>query len=43
MEKRKRGLFFYGWVIVAVTFIALLGSAGVRNAACAMVVPLAQS
>lgn len=40
MEKRKRGLFFYGWVIVAVTFIALLGSAGVRNAAGVMVVPL---
>jgi sugar phosphate permease len=40
MEKRKRGLFFYGWIIVAVTFIALLGSAGVRNSAGVMVVPL---
>jgi sugar phosphate permease len=39
MEKRKR-IFFYGWIIVAVTFLALLGSAGVRNAAGVMVVPL---
>jgi sugar phosphate permease len=39
MDTRKNG-FFYGWIIVVVTFLVLLGSAGVRNATGVLILPL---
>jgi MFS family permease len=35
-----RGEFYYGWVIVAITALILIGAAGVRSAAGVMILPM---
>ena len=40
MQKAVGGRFYYGWVVVAVVFLALLVSAGVRAAPAVLINPL---
>ena len=35
-----RGEFFYGWVIVGITVVVLIGAAGIRSAAGVMILPM---
>jgi MFS family permease len=35
-----RGDFFYGWVIVGITVVVLIGAAGIRSAAGVMILPM---
>ncbi len=40
MQRVLRGEFFYGWVVVAVTALVLIGSAGIRSAPGVMLLPI---
>ena len=40
LQKAIGGRFYYGWVVVAVVFLALLVSAGVRAAPAVLINPL---
>jgi MFS family permease len=40
VERAWRGRLFYGWIVVAVTFLTLLAAAGVRSAPGVLMVPL---
>jgi hypothetical protein len=40
LDKVLGGLFYYGWAVVAVVFLALLTSAGVRAAPAVLINPL---
>jgi sugar phosphate permease len=43
IARRVAGRFHYGWVVAAVTFLALLAAAGVRATPSVLIVPLEQT
>src|SRR5690348_9091434 len=40
LAKRTRSRLYYGWIITAVTFLALLATAGMRSTPGVLMVPL---
>ncbi len=42
VSRAGRGEFYYGWVIVAITALILIGAAGIRSAAGVMILPMAR-
>ncbi|MEI7770948.1 MAG: hypothetical protein WCI67_13200, partial [Chloroflexales bacterium] len=42
MQETRRGGVFYGWVVVGVTVLVLLASAGIRAAPGVLIVPIEQ-